>query len=58
MAHACGRPVVQKNGAGEVIARYDSTTLAAEAVGGAAQNISSAIKRGGTSAGFYWEDAT
>ncbi len=57
MTHAIGRPVIQKNGAGEGIARYDSITLAAESAGVTIQSIRSAIARMGKSAGSHWEYA-
>ncbi len=55
--HGCGRPVVQKNGAGDVIAQYASLTLAAEAVERTVSAICQAIRHEGKCAGFHWEHA-
>ncbi len=54
---ALGRSVAQLTKDGAVAAKFDSISLAAQAVKHTSNAIYLALKRGGTSAGFRWEYA-
>lgn len=49
------KKVLQVSPSKEVVAEYDSIAKAARHMGVAPQSISSALKRKGTSCGYYWE---